>query len=123
MEWVADLKNGLLVALTALVVAALIAWSIVEIASRAARVTLCATALVVITGILYSAFSLAVAGISSAAASTLGAIDGESGGKFLQIVSAVMPGNLVECMAIVFSVMISRLIYDWNVDFITRICS
>lgn len=123
MEWVADLKNDLLAGLTALVVAALIAWSIVDIASRAARVTLCAAALILITGILYSAFTIAVAGIATAASSALGGIDAESGGKLLQLIAAVMPGNLVECMGIVFGVMVSRLIYDWNVDFITRICS
>lgn len=123
MEWVADLKNDLLAGLTALVVAALIAWSIVDIASRAARVTLCAAALILITGILYSAFTIAVAGIATAASSSLGGIDAESGGKLLQLIAAVMPGNLVECMGIVFGVMVSRLIYDWNVDFITRICS
>lgn len=119
MNWLDYLLQGI----AALVIAALIAWAIADMARKAAAVTLCATALVLITGILYSAFTLSVNTILSGATSTLAGINTESGGKLYLIAAAVMPDNLVTCMAIVFSMMVSRLIYDWNVEFITRICS
>ena len=118
MEWLDYLLEGVL----AIVVAGLIAWSIADIASRAARVVLCVAALVTITGILYSAFTLAVNGLMSGATGSMSSINTASGGALMQIASAVMPSNLITCMGVVFAVMVARLIYDWNVEFITRIC-
>ena len=119
MDWLDYLLSGFI----AIVTAALIAWAIADMARKAAAVTLCVAALVLITGILYSAFSLVMTSVVSGASGAISAIDTASGGNLLVIAAAVMPDNLVTCMAVVFSVMVSRLIYDWNVDFITRICS
>lgn len=118
-----DFLDYLLEGLIAIAVVAVIGWAIANMAQKAARTILCAGALITITLILYGAFSLGVSSIITAANFGIGSIDAESGGKFSQIVGAVMPDNLVTCMSIVFSTMVSRLIYDWNVDFIKQVCS
>lgn len=123
MDWLDYLIENLVELLIAALLLLLIAWAIADIAKQAARVTLCVLAVATITGILYTAFTTVMSVVYTGMSSSISSIDGASGGKLFALLGAVFPTNMDTCVAIVMTLMVARWIYDWNSEFIMKICS